>query len=222
MKKKLVIKLSGRVFDFYDDKITKYANFISHLSNDYQPIIIAGGGKMARIYISNARSVNANESTLDEFGIEVSRLNAKLLICALKKVYPYPPKNLREVQLAVNTNMIVVSGGLYPGQSTNGTAALIAEKIGAFLFLNATDVDGIYDHDPNKNKNAKKFDQININKLQHMITHHESNAGEYDLMDLISLKIIERSKIKTIVLNSNMHELEKAVSGNVVGTEIIF
>ena len=125
MKKKLVIKLSGRVFDFYDDKITKYANFISHLSNDYQPIIIAGGGKMARIYISNARSVNANESTLDEFGIEVSRLNAKLLICALKKVYPYPPKNLREVQLAVNTNMIVVSGGLYPGQSTNGTAALI-------------------------------------------------------------------------------------------------
>ena len=47
--------------------------------------------KIARHYISHARS-SADESTLDELGIETSRLNAKLLIYALKqKAYPHPP-----------------------------------------------------------------------------------------------------------------------------------
>ncbi len=221
-KQKLVIKLSGRVFDLESTDISKYAKFISSLNDIYQPIIIAGGGKIARLYISNARSLHTNEATLDEFGIEISRLNAKLLICSMNNVYPYPPKNLLEIQNAVNTNLIVVSGGLYPGQSTNGTAALIAEKIGASKFLNATDVDGIYDQDPNKNQNAKKFDQININELQHMITYQDSAAGGYDLLDSVSLKIIARSKIKTIVLNSNIEDLEKATSGEKIGTEITF
>jgi len=52
---------------------------------------------------------------------------------------------------------LLSTGGLHPGQSTNGTAALIAEKVHAEQFLNATDVDGVYDRDPNKFKKAKKF-----------------------------------------------------------------
>ena len=68
---------------------------------------------------------------LDELGIEISRLNAKLLIYALKnKAYSHPPTTtLQEVRHAVDDGLIVVTGGLHPGQSTNGTAALIAEKI---------------------------------------------------------------------------------------------
>ena len=62
-----------------------------------------------------------------------------------------------EVKNEIDSGLIVVTGGLHPGQSTNGTAALIAEKVKATEFLNATDVDGIYDSDPNKNKKAKKF-----------------------------------------------------------------
>ena len=125
-----------------------YATFFVKKSKTHQSIIIAGGGKIARYFISHARSSGADESTLDELGIEISRLNAKLLIYALKgKAYPHPPTTLTEVKNAVDSGLIVVAGGLHPGQSTNGTAALIAEKVKATEFLNATDVDGIYDSD---------------------------------------------------------------------------
>ena len=117
--------------------------------------------------------------------------------------------------------MIVVAGGLHPGQSTNGTAALIAEKINADQFINATDVDGIYDYDPNKNKKAKLFKQIEIKNLKKMLIHEDSVAGGYDLMDIVALKIIERSKIKTRVIRSDIKNLEKAIKGQITGTEII-
>ena len=223
MKKVIVIKFSGKIFGIENIKILKdYARFLVKMSKLYQPIIIAGGGKIARHYISHARSSGADESTLDELGIEISRLNAKLLIYALKnKAYPHPPTSLKEAKTAVDSGLIVVAGGLNPGQSTNGAAALIAEKTNAIQFLNATDVDGIYDSDPNKNKKAKKFKRIEIKKLRNMLVHEDSVAGGYDLMDIVALKIIERSKIKTRVINSNIKTLEKALKGLDVGTEII-
>ena len=199
-----------------------YASFLAKVSKTYQPIIIAGGGKIARHYISHARSSGVDESTLDELGIEISRLNAKLLIYALKgKAYSHPPTSLKEAQQAVESGLIVVAGGLHPGQSTNGTAALIAEKTNAEQFINATDVDGIYDSDPNKNKKAKLFKQIEIKNLKKMLIHEDSVAGGYDLMDIVALKIIERSKIKTRVIRSDIKNLEKAIKGQATGTEII-
>ncbi|MEE2605958.1 MAG: UMP kinase [Thermoproteota archaeon] len=223
MKKRIVIKFSGKVFAMENVKLLKdYARFLVKISKTYQPIIVAGGGKIARHYISHARSSGADESTLDELGIEISRLNAKLLIYALKgKAYSHPPTSLKEAQHAVDSGLIVVAGGLHPGQSTNGTAALIAEKTKAVQFINATDVDGIYDSDPNNNKNAKLFKKIEIKKLKKILIHEDSIAGGYDLMDIVALKIIERSKIKTRVIKSDIKNLEKAIKGQATGTEVI-
>ena len=223
MKKKIVIKLSGRIFGMDNVKILKdYASFLVKISKVCQPVVIAGGGNIARHYISHARSSGADESTLDELGIEISRLNAKLLIYALKnKAYSHPPTTLQEVKHAVDDGLIVVTGGLHPGQSTNGTAALIAEKIQADQFLNATDVDGVYDMDPKKNKKAKKFIQIELKNLRNMLIHEDSIAGGYDLMDIVALKIIERSKIKTRILKADPKLIEKAIKGEDVGTKII-
>lgn len=223
-KKRIVIKLSGRIFGIENnEKLLKdYATFLVKISKICQPIIIAGGGKIARHYITHARSSGADESTLDELGIEVSRLNAKLLIYALKdKAYPHPPTTLTETRHAVDSGLIVVAGGLHPGQSTNGTAALIAEKVHASEFLNATDVDGIYDSDPNKNPKAKKFKRIELRNLRNILVREDSIAGGYDLMDIVALKVIERSKIKTRVLKADISVLEKAIKGSPVGTEII-
>ena len=223
MKRRIVIKLSGKLFGLEDSKILKdYATFLVKISKIYQPIIVAGGGKIARHYITHARSSGADESTLDELGIEVSRLNAKLLIYALQdRAYPHPPINLKEVAHAADSGLIVITGGLHPGQSTNATAALIAEKVRASFFLNATDVDGIYDSDPNTNKNAKKFKRIELKKLRKMLVHQESVAGGYDLMDIVALKVIERSKIKTRIIKADIKTLEKAIKGSSEGTEII-
>ncbi|MCH2406959.1 MAG: UMP kinase [Candidatus Nitrosopelagicus sp.] len=223
MKKRIVIKLSGQVFGMERTKELKdYAAFFVKQSKICQPVLVAGGGKIARYFINHARSSGADESTLDELGIEISRLNAKLLIYALKdNAYPHPPTNLTEVKQAVDSGLIVVTGGLHPGQSTNGTAALIAEKINAAEFLNATDVDGIYDSDPNKNKKAKQFKRIELKDLRSLLVHEDSMAGGYDLMDIVALKVIERSKIKTKIIKSDIKTIEKAIKGLSIGTEII-
>ena len=224
MKKRIVIKLSGRIFSVDNIKILKdYAKFLVKISKICQPVVVTGGGNIARHYINHARSSGADESSLDELGIEVSRLNAKLLIYALKhKAYPHPPTTLQEIRYAVDGGLIVIVGGLHPGHSTNGTAALIAEKVEATQFLNATDVDGVYDLDPNKYKKAKKFRRIELKTLRNMLIREDSVAGGYDLMDILALKIIERSKIKTRILKADLKILEKAIKGDSVGTEIIF
>jgi len=109
MKKRIVIKLSGSIFAMDNTKVLKdYASFLVKICKTCQPVVVAGGGKIARHYISHARTSGADESTLDELGIEVSRLNAKLLIYALKnKAYPHPPTNLQEVKHAVDSGLIV-------------------------------------------------------------------------------------------------------------------
>jgi len=116
---------------------------------------------------------------------------------------------------------IVITGGLHPGQSTNGTAALIAEKVKAVEFLNATDVDGVYDSDPSKNKRAKKFARINIKDLRTILVREDSMAGGYDLMDIVALKVIERSKIKTKIIKADIKTIGKAMKGQPVGTQIV-
>jgi len=128
---------------------------------------------------------------------------------------------LTEVKNAVDSGLIVVAGGLHPGQSTNGTAALIAEKVRAVEFLDATDDVGIYASDPNKNKKAKKFARIDIKDLRTILVREDSMAGGYDLMDIVALKVIERSKIKTKIIKADIKTIEKAMKGQPVGTQIV-
>ena len=54
--------------------------------------VVVGGGKTARDYIGIARGLGVSEAMCDEVGIEVTRLNAKLLIAALgEHAYPEVP-----------------------------------------------------------------------------------------------------------------------------------
>ena len=46
------------------------------------------------------------------------------------------------------------------------------------------------------------------------------SAGTYDLMDLLSLKIIERSKISTVVIKCDSRQIKSVISGKSVGTKI--
>ncbi len=225
IRKRVAIKLSGSIFseERNQDSIKKYAEMLTDISIDVQPIVIAGGGKIARHYINLARCLGSDEASLDIMGIEVSRLNAKLLIVALgEQAYSQVPKNLEEVTIAAESGKIVIVGGLHPGQSTNATSALIAEKVRATRFLNATDVDGIYDLDPNTNRNAKLLNEITVSECMEILKDGSSMAGTYDLMDIVALKVIERSKIPTRVLRSDITNIRDAVIGiHHMGTEIV-
>jgi uridylate kinase len=232
-KKRVVIKLSGSIFSLpdvskqdnndYYNTFKQYSDALTNLTNYVQPIVITGGGSIARLYINFARKLGLDEASLDLLGIAISRTNAKLLIASLGNyAYPDVPQSLDDVGRFVESNKIIVSGGLHPGQSTNATSALIAEKTGASEFINATDVNGIYDSDPRKNNNAQLFDKIQVNKLLNMLLNESSMAGEYDLLDIVALKVIERSKIKTKVILSNPTNIINTIKGmNYIGTELV-
>lgn len=224
-KKILVIKLSGSVFNFKttSKSLKEYAQVLLDIQTKVQPVVVSGGGIIARHYVNLARSLGSDESSLDEMGIEISRLNAMLLSAALgDSVYPVIPSNLEEISIACQSGKIVVSGGLHPGQSTNATAALICEKIKADRFLNATDVDGIYDSDPKKNAKAKMFKEITIKKCLDLLNNESTQAGNYELMDIVAMKVIERSKIPTYVIKSDPKVIRNLIMKNrQTGTKII-
>ena len=165
----IVIKISGSIFDLSDkgnklDELCEF--FIEQAKKGFQLILVAGGGSTAKQYIKQARKLGADESFLDEVGIEVSRLNAKIMLPKLASTtYQSIPTDLDKIVAAFSTGLHVVTGGLHPGHSTNAVAALISERVQAKLFINTTDVEGIYSEDPEKYKTAKLFKKINIEEL---------------------------------------------------------
>jgi uridylate kinase len=232
-KKRIVIKLSGRIFSLSDNHdqdsnnyyntFKQYSDVLINLTPNAQLIVITGGGSIARLYIKFARKLGLDEASLDLLGIAISRVNAKLLIASLGNyAYPEIPQSLDDVGRFIESNKIIVSGGLHPGQSTNATSALIAEKTRASEFINATDVKGIYNSDPRKNNNAQLFEKIELGKLLTLLLKESSLAGEYDLLDIVSLKVIERSKIRTKVILSDPKNISNAIKGrNYIGTEVV-
>jgi uridylate kinase len=224
-KRRVVIKLSGSIFgsNAKSKSIKNYGMMITELNKHVQPVVIAGGGNIARHYIALARELGSDEASLDLLGIEVSRLNANLLLHSIRShVYPKVPTNLEEVSIAAATGEPVILGGLHPGQSTNATSALVAEKVRARIFVNATDVNGIYNSDPNISHHAKVFKRVTIDKCIGVLSKNSSMAGKYDLMDMVALKIIERSRIPTVILRASVTNIVNVIEFDTkIGTRII-
>jgi uridylate kinase len=118
-------------------------------------------------------------------------------------------------------------GGLQPGQSTTSVALEVAEYLEANELILLTNVDGIYDKDPKNFKDAKRFDQLNYEDLQKIIIKvseaNQAAAGEYRIFDTVSLQILKRSKIKTLIISGKeLSEFKKFWEGktDILGTVI--
>lgn len=227
--KTYVVKLSGSLFfSSQFEGVVKACVSTVGSSKPKRLVLVAGGGITARKYIQAGSKFAADESSLDEIGIAISRLNATVLKGALGKfAFSFVPRNLNEVTDALRIGLnpgqerIIICGGFYPGQSTNAVAALIAEKTHAAQFLNATDVDAVYDRDPRRFKQAKKLRSVSVENLADMLRRGSVQAGAYDLMDPIALKIIARSRIPTSIVKCDPKILENALGGRkVLGTKI--
>ena len=224
---KLVIKIGGHLFpsELNPGRINEFTSILKDLQRKSHNItVVAGGGANARLYIQTARKLGSDESYCDDIGIHFTRLNAKLLISSLgDDSYPTVAENTAELRAHHISDKITVMGGLQPGQSTNAVAAIAAEIVGADLLVNGTDVDGVYTDDPKLYPDAKKLDEVSIDQLLEIIIRGKSSAGGYKLLDPVAVKIIERSKIPTIILDlKDPRNFIAAVEGNNIGTRIRF
>lgn len=221
---RIVVSAGGSVLarNLSPENFKRYANALKEIAKKNTLFIVTGGGKAARDYIGAARKLKASEAVCDLIGIELTRLNARLLISALgEEAYHEPPLDYKEAKNASLSGKMVVMGGVAPGHTTDAVAAILAEYVGADLLINATSIDGVYTSDPRKNKNAKKFDTMTPKQLIEVVMKTEMIAGANSPIDLLAAKVIERSNIKTIVLNGeNPKDIVDAVKGKHKGTVI--
>src|SRR6266540_3941961 len=83
---KVVVSLGGSVLVPGDDDarhLRTLAALLRDVSIRVRVFVVTGGGRIARYYIETGRALGIGERTLDEFGIAVTRLNARLLAAAL-------------------------------------------------------------------------------------------------------------------------------------------
>jgi uridylate kinase len=215
-RRKVVLKLSGSAF--FSDCFSGIARALKDYSssNNESLIVVAGGGRNARDLIRAGSELSIDQATLDQIGIAITRLNAAVLIAALGgRANETVAESLDSVvdSTRLAENKVVLCGGLHPGQSTNAVGALISEKIRADLFVNATDVDGVYDKDPNVFKSAKLLRSISPSRLSRILSSGSMAAGGYDLMDPVALAILERSRIPTLIVRCDPKILQRALSG---------
>jgi len=210
---KIVVSLGGSVILSDEADVhffKKLVDLLKRLSKKYKIYIVMGGGKTARNYIKLGRELNLDEETLDEIGIDITRINAKLfteLIVTSNKKIPFTTDDAKNAK-----EPIVIMGGTTPGHSTDMVGAELAKKTDAIRYIIATNVDGIYDKDPNKYPDAKQLRDVSIKQLIDEYGTDWKSAGANVVVDGPALKIINEEKIPTFVVNGKrLDQLEKAI-----------
>ncbi len=220
-----VIKIGGSLLFTEDkelnkEKIQNFCRILKKKKYSGYHVIVCGGGEIAREYINIVRYFQGNEALCDTFGIDLSRINAKLLISAFQDIaYPLVPKSIEELSTALLFGKIIIMGGLQPGQSTTSVALEVAEFITAEELVVLTDVEGIYDKDPKKFNDAKLLKHLTYADLQEIILNlhddKQAAAGEYRIFDAVSLQILKRSKLHIRVMSGkDLKEFEKYWNGD--------
>ncbi len=220
MTKNIVIKFGGSLLfseggTINYEKITEFCDLIKNDKNYDSIIIVCGGGTIARQYIKAIREFTENEILCDLIGIDISRINSRLIVANMKEfAYPQVPESFKELSTAIITSKIVVMGGLQPGQSTTSVAIQVAEFLKTARLVILTDVDGIYDKDPKVFDDAKLLRELNYDSLQKIILEmsgdKQAAAGEYRIFDAVSLQILKRSNVVVSVISgSNLDQFKK-------------
>ena len=224
---RVVVSIGGSVLapDLDARRVEGHAAVVETLAEEGCEIgAVVGGGGVARDYIGAARELGANEVQLDQIGIDVTRINARLLIAALgPSVDPKVAHDYEDAGDAIRRGDVSVMGGVMPGQTTDAVAAALAEYVGADLLVYATSVDGVYSADPSAADDAEKYERLTGGDLVDVIAPMSRDAGASAPVDLLAAKLIERAEMRTIVLDgTDPSRIEDAVlRGEHTGTDIV-
>lgn len=226
--KRILLKLSGEVlaggqghgFDF--DVINSICSAVKKVSDLGVEIgLVVGGGNFWR-----GRSGGSMDRTrADHIGMLATVMNSLALADALEQLcVPVRVQSAIEMHQIAETYIrnkaishlekgrvvIFGSGTGNPFFSTDTCAALRAAEIKADVILKATNVDGVYDKDPNKFADAVKYD---------VVTHSEVLEKDLKVMDSTAASLCRDNKIQILVFNlEDPENIVRAVLGENIGT----
>ena len=206
------------------EKYRLYAETLKDLHNQGHEIMaVCGGGKPARHFIDVSKHLGGTRDIQDLLGVKASHVNALLMMSALgghadqARIY----QRASDLRYAP-TGKILVGGGYRPGSSTDYRAVIFAEKMGADLIINATDVPGVYDRNPRKHPDAVKLKELTYDQLESIIKENTTQApGEYGLFDLKAVRLARKAGIPVVFIDgTDPEEIKRAVEGTHSGSTV--
>ncbi|HID96825.1 MAG TPA: UMP kinase [Thermodesulfobacteriaceae bacterium] len=185
--------------------------------------LVVGGGNIFRGVSGSAQGMD--RAAADQMGMLATVINALALQDSLRR-HGVPVRVLSAVEVGKMAEpfirdravrhlekgrvVIFAAGTGNPFFTTDTAAALRALEIKAEVLFKATRVDGVYDRDPKKDPNARKYDRL---------TYHEILEKELRVMDGAAASLARDANLPVIVFNMQVHgNIEKAVRGEEIGT----
>lgn len=232
MYKRVLLKLSGEALSSKENNLDPA--ILKELAKELKKVketgvelaIVVGGGNFIRG--KQIQDMGMDRTQADYMGMLGTVINALAVQNALEnedvdtrvqtavemqKVAE--PFILRRALRHLDKGRVVIfgAGTGSPFFSTDTTAALRASEIGADVILMAKNgVDGVYDSDPKKNPDAKKFDHL---------TYMDVLNKDLKVMDSTAISMCMDNNVDLVVFNMNEKgNIEKAVKGEVKGTTI--
>lgn len=182
--------------------LTSFVKLISRqLKRGWKFVIVVGGGGTARAYQRAADEMaTLTRDDLDWLGIHATRLNAHLLRTLFRDVaHPVVIKDPSRCPKKMHTG-VMIAAGWKPGWSTDYVAARIAKRLGASMIVNLSNVDVLYDRDPNKDKQAVPIYKSTW-KIFRQIVGDEWDPGMSAPFDPIASKLAQREKMTVTLMN---------------------
>lgn len=191
-----------------------------HKNNKF--VIVCGGGKIARDYITALEKEGKSKNALAEAGIRATRTNALFLMQFFgKEANESLPMDMISVQNDLKKHRIVICGALR--FSPNSTSDSTAAKLSHFLkgeFVNITNVPGLYTSDPKSNPSARLIKSISWSDFDKIASKIKFHAGQHFVLDQQASKIIKKHKIKTYITDSPKYISNIINSKSFIGTII--
>lgn len=228
--KRVLLKLSGEAlmgdkkYGIHPARLEDYSNEIkAACDKKVQIAIVIGGGNIYRGLQGAGDGMDRVQG--DYMGMLATVINSMALQSALEKkgiktklfsglkvdTITETMSGRKAIQELEDGKVVIVSGGTgNPFFTTDTASALRAVEIKADLILKGTRVDGIYSADPEKDKNATKFDKL---------TFDEAINKNLKIMDLTAFTLCKENNLPILVFDMNIKgNLNKVLEGKNIGT----
>jgi len=232
--KRILLKLSGealmgdRSFGIDPEVVQDIALQVAEIVKDgIEVAIVVGGGNIFRGI--NGADKGMDRATADYIGMIATVMNALTLQDAFEHLDdPIPTRVMSAIAMQeiaepyirrrairhLENNRVVIfgAGSGNPYFTTDTTAALRGAEINADVILKATKVDGIYDSDPKKNPQAKRFKSVSFD---------HALINDLRVMDATAFALCKENGIPIIVFDLGVTgNIRRVVMGESIGTYV--